>query len=41
VNDELERMWMEAVVATFKVLSLYFSRQNVENRENCQNRRPT
>jgi hypothetical protein len=33
MNDELERMWKEAVVAKFKILSRYFSGGTEENHE--------
>jgi hypothetical protein len=36
VSNELERMWKEAVVAYFKVLSLHFPGGNEENLEKPQ-----
>jgi hypothetical protein len=39
VNDELERMWKEAVVFKFKVLSWYLSRTE-ENHKTSQDSRP-
>jgi hypothetical protein len=36
VNDELERMWKEAVVALFKVLSRHLPGGSEENHEKPQ-----
>jgi hypothetical protein len=36
MNNELERIWQEAVVAYFKVLSWNLPRETEKNRENPQ-----